>query len=364
MGSQTWWGTRPDDRGPYFSPTEWDASPRIKKAIEECFAKIPAAQQGECISLLAKNRISMSSLNIRGMDQVTLALAIDKPDEHTLTLLRDVAVDPKRDMKQREQAYRALQRAKPDMAVPAMIKVLSSWIEQKTAGADAMVADFVNDTPHGAGIGILDKIAKKGSETESMLAWKALLTVVRSPLSENKSKQQVQKILDKNPMEAGLFLAIAEMNLTGFEKQIEAALKSDNDKTIRAAQRAKEAGVVSTDAGRKVSEMKPAEAIAHAMKSKGDPEKGKRLFVSQGCIACHAIDPDAVQKGPYLGAAGAKFERPYLIESIIDPNAVVAQGFQTSIFTMQDGTTAMGFVTKEAGWRHRRARHRRPGVAS
>ena len=137
------------------------------------------------------------------------------------------------------------------------------------------------------------------------------------------------------------------MKLTGLDKQIDAALQSDNEKTISAAKRAKEAGMASAGGGRKVGEMKPEEASAHALKTKGDVENGKRLYVSQGCIACHAIDPAAVQKGPYLGAAGAKFERPYLIESIIDPNGVVAQGFQTSVFTMNDGKTAMGFVTNE-----------------
>ncbi len=88
--------------------------------------------------------------------------------------------------------------------------------------------------------------------------------------------------------------------------------------------------------------------MATAMKSTGDIATGKRLFTAQGCIACHSIDPKAEQKGPYLGAAGAKFTRDYIIESILDPNKAVAQGFQTSIFTMKDGATHMGFVTNEA----------------
>ena len=43
-----------------------------------------------------------------------------------------------------------------------------------------------------------------------------------------------------------------------------------------------------------------------------------------------------------------KFTRDYLVESIIDPNKAVAQGFQTSVFTLKDGATHMGFVTSEA----------------
>jgi putative heme-binding domain-containing protein len=36
-----------------------------------------------------------------------------------------------------------------------------------------------------------------------------------------------------------------------------------------------------------------------------------------------------------------------LIESILDPGKVVAQGFQTSVFAMKDGSMKMGFVTAE-----------------
>jgi putative heme-binding domain-containing protein len=59
------------------------------------------------------------------------------------------------------------------------------------------------------------------------------------------------------------------------------------------------------------------------------------------------VDQKAVQKGPYLGSAGSKFTRDYLIESILAPNAVVAQGFQTELITMKNGSMHMGFVTRE-----------------
>jgi putative heme-binding domain-containing protein len=137
------------------------------------------------------------------------------------------------------------------------------------------------------------------------------------------------------------------MGLLGFDKQIAAGIASDNEKTIAAAKLAKEAGSASGSAGRKVGEMKVEEVAGFAMKNKGDAKHGEKLFLSQGCIACHAIDLKAAQKGPYLGAAGAKFQRDYLVQSVLDPNAVVAQGFQTSIFKMKDGKTAMGFVTGE-----------------
>jgi len=342
-----WWNTRPDDRGPYYRPVEWDASERISKVIEENFEKVPDEQQAAFISLLAKNRIPVSELKIEGMDPVMLALSDQHPDDSILALLADAAKDAKRGWDQRLLAYEAIKRAEPKKAVPAQIEVLAAWVNENAPQAETMVTDFVNETSRSIEIGILNNVAKKGEDTESMIAWKALLTVSKSPLSKDRNKEDVHKILDKNPMEVGLFLAIADMKLSGYDKQIAAGMVSDNEKTIRVAKLAKEAGAAATSQGSKVSELKPEEVTKIAMETKGDAKKGERLFVSQGCMACHAIDPKSAQKGPYLGSSGAKFEREYLVESIIDPSAVVAQGFQTAIFTMKDGKTAMGFVTNE-----------------
>jgi putative heme-binding domain-containing protein len=344
---EEWWSTRPDDRGPYFKPTQWEASEKISKTIEDNFQKVGKDRQGELVSLLAKNRIPVSDLKIDGMDSVTLALSVQKPDDSTLALLADAAKDSKRNWDQRVLAYQAISRAEPKKSVPIQIKVLAAWLDQKAPQAEGMVEDFVNETQRSIEIGILNNVAKKGADTESKVAWKALLTVSKSPLSKDKHKQDVGKILEKNPLEVGLFLAIEDMKFSGLDKQIAAGMISDNEKTIAAAKRAKEASAVSAASGSKVGEMKPEDVTKMAMENKGDAKNGGRLFVSQGCIACHAIDPKAVQKGPYLGASGAKFERSYLVQSIIDPNAVVAQGFQTAIFTMKDGKTAMGFVTNE-----------------
>jgi putative heme-binding domain-containing protein len=344
---EEWWHTRPDDRGPYFQPTEWEGTQKISDAIVRYFPKISENRRSAFISLLAKNRIAVSKMKLDGLDPLMIALSELDPDDSTLTLLVDAAADPERTWEQRLLAYRAISRANAVKAVPAQVKTLAVWIEQEQPEAQSHVSDFVNDTPRFTEAKILNKIAKNGSETESMIAWKALLTVFTSPLVKDKNKLDVENLLSENPLEVGLFLAIADMKLSGFDQQIAAGLDSDNKRTITAAAAARDAAAATGDTGKKIGEMTKAEVMEMTMSAKGDPENGKRLFVAQGCIACHAVDIKAVQKGPYLGSAGSKFTRDYLIESITDPNAVVAQGFQTVLFTMKDGTTAMGFVTNE-----------------
>ena len=182
----------------------------------------------------------------------------------------------------------------------------------------------------------------------SRVAWRAILTFSQSPLVKENIKKQALEMAMDNPREEGFFMALADMKLAGFDAQIEAAIGSDNDTLIAAAKRAREViGTLASSEGRKVAEMDAKDVLQAAMEGKGDPVRGKELFTRQGCIACHAVDQAAVQKVPYLGSAGGKFTRDYLIMSVLDPNAVVAQGFQTELITMKDGNVHMGFVTKE-----------------
>ncbi|RIW14471.1 heme-binding protein [Algoriphagus lacus] len=91
------------------------------------------------------------------------------------------------------------------------------------------------------------------------------------------------------------------------------------------------------------------EDVVLAMASiKGDAVKGKALFTSQGCIACHSIEKGQVMKGPFMGQIGSIMNRDQIVESILKPNASISQGFASVQVTTNDGRTFMGFVTGES----------------
>jgi putative heme-binding domain-containing protein len=347
---QSWWNTRPDDRGPYFEPITWSASERIKAGLEKHFARVPEAQRRDLIEVFAKNRLDVAKLQLGGLDAVTQALSKTEVDSAAAAVLVDAAKDGKRPWKQRIECYQALLRTKEE-TTKRRIEVLAAWLDdtQRDAAADPLINDFVNDTARSSEVALLNDIAKKSADNSSRVAWRALLTALQSPLAPEAAKKEVRQIADQNPQEVGFFLALADMKLPGFDKQIEAGISFDNKKTIEAAKAAK-AAIASTQTqhtGKKVAELSVDEVTNIAMTQKGDVANGAKLYTSQGCIACHSVDPAAAQKGPYLGAAGAKFQRDYLIQSILEPGKVVAQGFQTSIFAMKDGSMRMGFVTSE-----------------
>ena len=89
-------------------------------------------------------------------------------------------------------------------------------------------------------------------------------------------------------------------------------------------------------------------SIERALKAKGDVERGKKFFTSQACIACHTTADGQSPKGPHLVDIGKRYKPTELLQSILNPNAVVAQGFDTYAFTTKDKKTHVGFVTLES----------------
>ena len=83
-------------------------------------------------------------------------------------------------------------------------------------------------------------------------------------------------------------------------------------------------------------------------KIKGKPATGKKLFIQQGCIACHSINKGETMKGPFMGQIGSIMTRKQIAESILKPNASISQGFATVLITTKDGKSMMGFVTGES----------------
>lgn len=346
---KAWWGTRPDDRGPYFAPVTWEETVNITKALEGVFEKLPKEEQQEMMAILGKNRVPVSQLKLGDQDPFSLALVTPTPDQNQLNILTEAAKDSKRVWAERVKAYRALGRVE-GKTVENQVQVLGAWLDQgvEKSEVERELNDFVNQPALILSTKVLRKIGAKGSKSESRVAWRTLLTFTRSPLIKENQKTPILKMIDKNPREEGLFLALSDLLLPGFDKQIKNAIDSDNDTLIEAAKHARKViAEAKASAGKKVAEMKAGKVSQLAMTGKGDATIGEKLYTQQGCIACHAVDQKAVQKGPYLGSAGSKFTKDYLIQSILDPNAVVAQGFQTELITMKDKSAHLGFVTRE-----------------
>ncbi|MCB1124637.1 MAG: hypothetical protein KJT03_24000, partial [Verrucomicrobiae bacterium] len=294
----SWWGTRPDDRGPYFEMIEWFLSKTIRRALENGFTKIPEDQQGAYLEGLAKNRIPVSELKLEGLDPVLAALGSLELTDSQVTLLVGAAKDSQRKLQQRLECYRALIRDTENRRTKARVEVLASWMNESNPpkGTAQRIDDFVNEAQRGLEIKLLREIASEGTDAESRIAWRALLTLLSSPLTKDQWVKQVTKMVEENPREIGFFLALADLKLSGFDQQIQIGLNSDNDDLIHAAEKAQTEVATSISVGKKVFELPLQEVFEGAMQGHGDPAYGKQLFTRVGCVACHATSMDAEQK--------------------------------------------------------------------
>src|SRR5690349_6883160 len=83
-----------------------------------------------------------------------------------------------------------------------------------------------------------------------------------------------------------------------------------------------------------------------ALTRRGDLAKGKQLFADARCrcAACHKVGGAGGDVGPDLSAVGGKFDRPHLIESVLEPSRQIVEGYRTTTVTTLDGRSFSGVV--------------------
>lgn len=62
----------------------------------------------------------------------------------------------------------------------------------------------------------------------------------------------------------------------------------------------------------------------------GDVNRGREIFRQQ-CIKCHRVGTEGREIGPELTKIGASQTADYVLESILDPNAVIVRGYKETI---------------------------------
>jgi putative heme-binding domain-containing protein len=79
-----------------------------------------------------------------------------------------------------------------------------------------------------------------------------------------------------------------------------------------------------------------------------DFERGRRAFADAQCLACHRFGNDGGAIGPELTAAGSKYDRRSLLESILEPSKVVSEQYQHSLVVLKNGDSFSGRLIRDA----------------
>jgi quinoprotein glucose dehydrogenase len=82
----------------------------------------------------------------------------------------------------------------------------------------------------------------------------------------------------------------------------------------------------------------------------GDVVRGRELFFTKGevsCVRCHRAEGKGGDVGPGLDGIAATKQRSYLLESIVAPNATVAEAYRTTVILTDEGQTVAGILLSE-----------------
>ena len=84
----------------------------------------------------------------------------------------------------------------------------------------------------------------------------------------------------------------------------------------------------------------------HPMSRNGNPVLGEKLFSAKvtQCTLCHTTNGNGRMAGPDLAAAGDKFSRADLIQSILEPSANIMTGYSLSVIKTKDNAVFSGII--------------------
>ncbi|WP_215241253.1 PVC-type heme-binding CxxCH protein [Dyadobacter helix] len=80
----------------------------------------------------------------------------------------------------------------------------------------------------------------------------------------------------------------------------------------------------------------------------GNPQKGKMVFLNN-CTSCHKLGTQGADIGPDLTLIHTKFDKPGLLDAIVNPSASMVFGYEAYTITTKKGQTYFGFLLSDGG---------------
>jgi quinoprotein glucose dehydrogenase len=270
----------------------------LEAALGSLLQSASASAQIATLKLAASLKLPPSALKLRELLANTQAApAVRAEALHTMAALQD------------PETSAAIQTAAGDKAEPVRKEALRLQLELKLPGA----------------LQVVSAILEKGSLGEKQNALTALAHV-EDPAAAALAEGQMDQLL-QGKLRPELELEVLEA-ANRFP-----ALRTKLD-----------AHAAALPAG---NEMAP---YRFALQG-GNASEGKKVFYEKAeamCMRCHKIKKDGAEVGPELTGIGARQTREYLLESIVNPNAKIAEGFDSLLVTLTDGSIQAGIRRAES----------------
>ena len=360
------WGTRPDTRGPYYQPEPWSETETIASALSGALAKASPAEAAFLVGEMNRNRIQSNQALERILELAKsdpsvlpdavaqLAVAEDIPAAAITLLIQAVGMaEIKADTL--GQAIVALSKTDSADGAASSLSALARLrrLPDSQKPYEAALQAFLNAPKLENHHELVEKRAEAMDGDAAKFADAALLHLAARKTGSPESIQLSQKALDAGWSDLARRKQILEaIGLTKHQpsaSRVLVALSDPDPKIKQVAERVAKDMRLSTveDKTPKIGSLKPEEALAAVLSTKGDVALGEQIFTRATCVACHTTKESEAQKGPYLGNIAQTYKRADLAQNILDPNKTIAQGFASEVVTLKDGTQQMGFITLE-----------------
>ncbi len=278
-------------------------------------APATAALQPVVESLLAENNpiIQMATIVAIGKMNITTAAS-------TLANI----VQRHKDAEVRSQALITLNQ----IDAPQLDKMLDIALNDKSEKVRATALSIIPESklPEQRAVELFEKVLNKGSIQEQQAVFTALSQFKGAPavaLLANK-----MEALMKNQLLPSLELELVETVAASEHEGLKALLQQYE------ASKPKEDRVA---------------AYRECLEG-GNVEKGKNIALWDGnaqCLKCHAIGGPGAEVGPNLIHIGSKYDERGLLESLVDPSAVMALGYGFATLTLQNDEVVAGIIEDE-----------------
>jgi putative heme-binding domain-containing protein len=101
--------------------------------------------------------------------------------------------------------------------------------------------------------------------------------------------------------------------------------------------------------GPKILSAEEMNQMVSAVVTTGDPARGEAVYRRKdlSCLKCHAIAGAGGQVGPDLSSIGGSAKVDYLVESLLQPNKAVKEGYHSTLVTTKSGKNLAGVKLRQ-----------------
>ncbi len=222
---------------------------------------------------------------------------------------------------------------------PARVEALHLYDARKPAGFAEMLAGLALDKDDDLAIGALAGLVKSSPEA----AIKGLAQATASGSAHR--KQAAWKLAGEIQDSAAASLLVQGLAELGKKKGVSPAALELLDAAAKRSEPEVKAALAAFNSSQSASQ-DPLAAFLPTLEG-GDPENGGKLFESHPagqCVRCHASGHGGGDAGPNLSGVGARGDRTFFLESIVNPGAKVAMGYGIASVTLKGGKSVAGIV--------------------